>query len=104
MSHIILHGISTDEFKELCLEAFKEMLSVNLANGATAGTKKLSLESEETFFTRQQAANYLQMSLPTLHQYTKNGWITSYRIGNKVRYKKADLETALTKRNYGRRA
>lgn len=104
MSHIILHGISTDEFKELCLEVFKEMFGANSSNEKVSNNKKLSIESEESFLTRQQAADYLQMSLPTLHQYTKNGWITSYRIGNKIRYRKADLETALTKRNFGRRA
>ncbi|WP_423130620.1 helix-turn-helix domain-containing protein [Gaoshiqia sp. Z1-71] len=58
----------------------------------------------EVFLTRQQTANYLQISLPTLHQYTKQGLINSYRIGNKIRYKLTEIEDTMKKRNYGRRA
>lgn len=110
MSQIFLHGITPEEFKELFLEAFKETqgkapeywgMSIN---GKTFSSEDEKSAEKEVYLTRKQAAKFLQMSLPTLHHYTKEGIITSLRIGNKIRYKKTDLEKAMKERNFGRRA
>lgn len=45
--------------------------------------------------TRREAAHLLGVSLPTLHLWSKSGQIPAYRINTRVRYKKAELETAL---------
>jgi excisionase family DNA binding protein len=109
MSQILLHEISPEQFKELFLEAFKETLGKTSDKlGMSINVKTLKSEDEqitnkENFLTRKQAAKSLQISLPTLHQYTKDSLIPSFRIGYKVRYKESDIEKALTERNYGRR-
>jgi excisionase family DNA binding protein len=61
----------------------------------------ISSSKEETkYLTRIETASLLQISLPTLHDYTKRGVIHSYRIGSNVRYKPSDIELALRERNY----
>jgi excisionase family DNA binding protein len=45
--------------------------------------------------TRQQAAKMLNVSLPTLHYWTKEGMVKGTRIGSCVRYRMADIEAAL---------
>jgi len=47
--------------------------------------------------TRKQAAKYLGLSLPTLHEYTVRGVVTAYRLGSRVRYRKSDLQDCLLK-------
>ena len=55
--------------------------------------KKEKLE----LLSRKNASKLLCISLPTLHQWTKDGVITAYRIGNRVLYKLEDINNALTK-------
>ena len=54
-------------------------------------------ENLEPIFTRDQAANYLQIDLSTLNRWTKNGKIESYGIGNRVYYKRTDIEKSFVK-------
>ena len=56
----------------------------------------------EKYLTRKETANQLNVSLPTLNQYTKRGLITGFRFGVRVMYKQTNIEAALIKINYGR--
>ena len=56
----------------------------------------------EMYRTRKETAEKLNVSLPTLNEYTKRNLITGYRFGVRVMYKQRDIEAALTKMNYGR--
>lgn len=47
------------------------------------------------YLTRKQTAAKLQVSLVTLHEWTKSGILQGYRISGMVRYKLAELEVAL---------
>ena len=49
--------------------------------------------------TRQETAEMLGISLPTLHSYTKDGLITAFRLGFKVRYRFVDVFYALKQIN-----
>lgn len=51
----------------------------------------------EELVTRKEAARYLGLSLPTLHDYTQRGIVTAYRIGSRVRYRRGELSNALLK-------
>ena len=46
--------------------------------------------------SRKETARILNISLPTLHLFTKEGSIRAYRIGNRVLYKSEDIENALS--------
>lgn len=64
--------------------------------------KPQELPTPETYRTRKETADKLNVSLPTLNEYTKRNLITGYRFGVRVMYKQSDIEAALTKMNYGR--
>ena len=51
----------------------------------------------DELITRKEAAQYLGLSLPTLHEYTQRGILTAYRIGTRVRYRRGELSNALLK-------
>jgi excisionase family DNA binding protein len=41
--------------------------------------------------TRQEVADFFQISLVTVHDWTKKELLKSYRIGNRVRYKRSEI-------------
>ena len=97
------------QFKELVAQTFEEHLGRKLGTvleiGSDSGilfgeAKRHSKVSKIVYLTRGEVATQLQISLPTLHNYTKEGLIKSYRIGGKVRYKAEDIEQALKERNF----
>ena len=47
--------------------------------------------NNEVFLTRSETAGFLKITLPTLHQYTKQGIVVGQRFGNRVLYRKQDL-------------
>jgi excisionase family DNA binding protein len=49
------------------------------------------------FITRQQTAVLLGVSLVTLNEWQKSGRVIGYRIGSRVRYKRAEVINSLTK-------
>lgn len=96
MAQIILQGLDIDEFRQLLHETVEEKFKVLLVQS--------KVQSKEKYLSRTEVADLFKISLPTLHSYTKQGLITSFRIGYKVRYKESDIKDALKERNYGRRA
>jgi excisionase family DNA binding protein len=54
-----------------------------------------SQQEKEEHFSRNQAAEMLHITLPTLNKYTRSGKIKGYRMGIRVLYKKTELEKAL---------
>ena len=60
-------------------------------------------KKKDQLLTRQQTAQMLQISLPTLNIWTKNGIIRAKRINSRVRYAESDVIAALQNYNkYGR--
>ncbi len=53
------------------------------------------LTSENRLLSREEAAKYLQVDLSTLWRWTKDGDLTSYGLGNRVYYKKSEIDHAL---------
>jgi len=86
MPKIIFHETPLEEIQAFIYEAVaSQFKKYQLSNP----------EEPEKLFNRPEAAKYLKISLPTLHEYTKNGTIQAVRIGSRVRYRKTDIEAAL---------
>lgn len=116
-SSIILSGLTREELQEdifktisKLLESKKNNIPINGINEnfdfsieeeTTKRQTKLSSKNNEKYLTRAEVSKLLKISLPTLHRYTKNGIIKSYRIVGKIRYKLQDIENALKERNFG---
>jgi excisionase family DNA binding protein len=49
--------------------------------------------------TREETAQYLKVSLSTLWHWSKKGILPSYGIGNRVYYKRSEIESSLIKIN-----
>jgi excisionase family DNA binding protein len=81
MKQIILYGITLEEL----------LLHIEQLIDAKLNIKSKQNEKETLYITRKEVAKLLKISLPTLHDYTKMGWLKSYRIGNRVLYKESDV-------------
>jgi excisionase family DNA binding protein len=89
MQQILLSPITLTEFKDVIAQ------TVN----AEFGKWQTSLvpPTPTEFLTRKETTALLGISLVTLGEWTKQGIVQSYRIGTRVRYKRAEIETALSK-------
>jgi excisionase family DNA binding protein len=99
MSQIILTSLSLEQLKELFLEVLKDNV-FSMLKSSTSKVKQESKNEQIDYLTRQEVAKLLQISLPTLHEYTKRSILTSYRVGSKVRYKASEIDAALKERSY----
>lgn len=116
-SQIILTGLTREQLQEDIFKTVSKLLeskkNVDLLGGSLNGLDfsveeettrkqtKLSTTPVDKYLTRVEVARLLKISLPTLHRYTKDGILKSYRIVGKVRYKLQDVENALKERNFG---
>ena len=80
-------GITLGEFLEF-KEQLNKIISVHPATKANR------------FLTRKEVAHILNVSLPTLHEWTKSGKITGFRIGSRVLYKSGLIEQSLIQINH----
>lgn len=49
------------------------------------------------FITRSEVAELLGVSTVTIDSWTKKGRLTAYRIGNRIRYNRTEVEQSLIK-------
>ena len=87
MSQIILMGITTQELTEI----IKSTISENLNSNPEKQAKKFP----EEFLNRFQVAKLLKVSLATLNDWTKRGYLKAYRIGNRVLFRHEDVIASL---------
>lgn len=89
MSDFILSQVPIADLQGYIAQTIQRELSVYL--------KAEPAPDPDELVTRKQAAQYLGLSLPTLHDYTVRGVVTAYRVGSRVRYRKGDLLNCLLK-------
>ena len=80
----------------------KEVLKKSLDTDQLRQTIRIILReerksSEEDLLTRKQAADFLGVSLPTLHSWINKKWLPSYLLGGKRYFKKNEVLDALVK-------
>ena len=89
MKKIYLHELTEEELLEKFSEEVRKILK-----------PYLKIHAEEEYLTRAETAKFLRISLPTLRCWTVSGKLQSYRIMSRVRYKKSEVEKALTELPY----
>ena len=88
MSHeILLNGINLNELLEK-LEKIERLLDSYLKSQPPN-------EVNPDFISRADVAKLLKITLPTLHDWTKLGWLKSYKIGHRVLYKPHEVMEAV---------
>ena len=50
---------------------------------------------EPRYYTRMETARILNITLPTLHRLTKDGLITSKKVGNRILYEAEAIDSAV---------
>ena len=89
---ILLNGIEVNEL----LEKIGQLIESKIGQNNNQPQK----QNQSKFISRKEAAKLLQISLPTLHDWTKEGLLNSYQIGTRVLYKPEEVEQSLTQRNF----
>lgn len=94
MAQVLIEGISLSDLESLIQTAVE--------NGASKALElhrelnSLRRPDQETLLTRKEAAKILGVSLTTLHQWTMSNKIAAYRISSRIRYKRKDVDAALS--------
>jgi excisionase family DNA binding protein len=52
-------------------------------------------EEATAYISRKEVADILKITLPTLRDWTRLGWLKSYKIGTRVLYKRREVEEAI---------
>lgn len=89
MNEILFTGINLSQL----LEKIGQLIDTKFGTGFQQPTAK----NQSKFISRAEVAQLLKISLPTLHQWTKLGWLQAYRMGTRVLYKQEEVEAALCK-------
>ena len=88
MEQIFLNGINVDQL----LEKIGKLIDSKLNTADT-----IPKSGQSILLSRAEVAKTLKISFPTLHDWTKQGWLQSYKIGNRILYKSNEVEEALQK-------
>jgi hypothetical protein len=78
---ILIRNLTVNDLQNLIRTSIREEIQILLPK---IGDPK--------YLTRKETAEFLKISLPTLHEYTKHGLVKGFRIGTRVLYKLEDLE------------
>ena len=57
--------------------------------------KSLQPKSVEEYLTRSEAADMLKCDISTIHNWTKKNKLIAYKIGNRVYYKRSQIESVM---------
>lgn len=88
---IQLLQISPEELKMLILKDIKKELETL--------KKDFQPKVPDVYMTRSEVANYLKINLSTVHSWSKSGKLKSYGIGNRVYYKRKEVENSIVRIN-----
>lgn len=82
----ILISLPLKDFERIQKDWIREVLDERQGNAQPAAGK---------YLTRQETAELLKITLPTLHDWIKRGIIKAHKIGGAVRFKMEEVERAL---------
>ncbi len=85
MNEILLNGINVNEL----LDKIGQLIDNKLDKASKSQTKA------NVLLSRNEVCKLLKISLPTLNEWTKLGWLQSYKIGNRVLYKAKEVEESI---------
>lgn len=94
MGEIQILQVTQSELSRLISESLKSELEAILQNKEQA----VSTEEKE-LMTRKETAELLQVSLVTIHEWTKTRILTHYKMGNRTYYKRSEVLNKLFNSN-----
>nr|WP_276903220.1 helix-turn-helix domain-containing protein [Pedobacter kyonggii] len=79
------------ELKNLIRDCVNEAIT-----GLNLNASKSDIINQKQILSRKETAQLLNISLPTLHSYTNQGFINAVKIGKSIRYRLNDINNSLT--------
>lgn len=88
------------EITQVTFEGFKTIIKDILADDIPELLRAhLKPQDEEVLLTREEVAEILRISIPTLYSYTRQGILKTYRLDSRVLYKKSEVLHFFDKKN-----
>jgi len=87
MTSTILENVTPEQLTEAILKGVDERINDLKAN--------FQPKEPTEYLTRNEVKELLKVDLSTVHNYTKKGKLKSYGIGNRVYYKRHEVENVL---------
>ncbi len=87
MEQILLNGVNLNEL----LEKIGQIIESKLQKCPSV----LEQRKPAKFLTRKEVAQLLNVTVTTLHEWTKLGWIQSYKVGRRVLYKEVEVLSSI---------
>ena len=88
------------EIENISVEELVAMISNSVLDVLESRLKLLQKESDQQLLlTRAETAKYLHVNMTTLWNWTKKGRIKAYGLGNRVYYKKNEIDEAIIRIN-----
>ena len=91
------------QISEVAPEDLMRGLTENIVADLKSELQQISInlqpKSHPEFITSKEACEILKVTLPTLFDWRKRNIIPFYKIANKIRFKRSDIENSLTKIN-----
>ena len=88
MQSLILSGVTLNDL----LSRIEQLLDSKIGVQHHKQTKQQS-----DYLSRKDVASLLKITLPTLHDWTKLGYLTAYKMGTRVLYKESEIIETLEK-------
>lgn len=96
MTQFVLSPLPLEEFKQLVMDCVQEGLKASPMQAR-------SVEETHDYFTTEEAAQFLKVSLVSIHNWKRDKGLQFCRIGRSIRFKKSDL-VAFAEKQRKRRA
>lgn len=84
----MLTGLNANELLERIGQLIDAKLGVQV---------QTTSEKQSDYLTRKEVAERLKITLPTLHDWTKLGYLKAYKMGSRVLYKENEVVAMLEK-------
>ena len=91
MNTTMLHGISPDELTEKILNGVKIQME--------QFKKDIETPEKNEFMSRQETADFLKVSLFTIHLWMKKGILKPLKMGNSTYFERKEIEKKLYNSN-----
>ncbi len=88
---IQVYEIDPEEFKNEILEGIEKLLG--------EFSKKFTPKEPEIWLSRKDVCELLGVSIVTIHNWSKEGILTAYKIGSRIRFRKSDIDQTLLSSN-----
>jgi excisionase family DNA binding protein len=85
MQQVILTPLTIAELQNFIHDAVKSGFEQTKPNSP----------EQTNLLTRKQVCQILNITAPTLHEWVKNGTVTAYKVGTRVRFKESEVLNTL---------